>query len=759
MKESIKKIVKQMTPEEKIAFTTGVNSWETAGCERLGVKPLVFSDGPYGVRREEQDENGNYMLNRNLPSVCYPASVTAASSFDPQLIEAEGEMLGRQCLADGVNILLGPGVNIKRTPLCGRNFEYYSEDPYLASHMAAAYIKGVQRCGVGASLKHYFANNQETSRMSVSVEADERTIREIYLAAFEYAVKEAKPWTVMASYNKVGGVYSTENKKYLEILRQEWGFDGFVVSDWGATHDRVKAIAAGTDLTMPADGQNDGKVATAVKNEALDVAALDAACEHILSVQARAVRENIQFSLEKGHLFARKMAEEGAVLLKNKGILPLNKEKKVAFIGELALKPRISGGGSSHINAYKVESILSAAEKYHVNYARGYDLEKDDPDAALEEEAVHLAEKSDVAVLFVGLPDRYESEGFDRLSLDLPENHNALIEKVAAVQKNIVVVLQNGAPVLMPWLNKVKAVLELYLGGQAVGGAAIRLLYGEVNPSGRLAETFPARMEDTPAYLFGFGENDHVEYREGIFVGYRYYGKKKIAPLFPFGYGLSYTEFAYSDLQLSAKKMEEGEELQASVIVQNIGQYAGSEVVQLYLSATSSSVLHPVRELKGFNKVFLLPGEKRKVTFRLSARDFSYWNTNLHEWMIATGTVAVEICKNAEEVLLSETVEAKGKEIFSEKFTFETKIDVLLKTEKGKVFWSKIVPSLAKCLLAAYGEASKMTEEQAEASLWNAENPLLQTGVNNICNMLQNPAINAAAQTLFDELNKELDLD
>lgn len=750
MNNTIKKRVAEMSVEEKVKLTSGANSWETA--KLTDNWAIMHSDGPYGVRREGKDAEGNYLLNQNLPSVCYPAGVSAASSFDTELLRREGEMLGAQCLAEGVNILLGPGVNIKRTPLCGRNFEYYSEDPFLSSRLAAAYIEGVQSKGVGTSLKHYFANNQETGRMSVSVEADERTLREIYLASFEYAVQEAKPFTVMASYNKVGGIYSTENKAALDILRNEWGFDGYIVSDWGATHDRVKAIAAGTDLTMPSDSYNDAKIVEAVKTGTLLEEALDLACERIISVSERLSGQPGTFHYEEGHEFARRMAEECAVLLKNDGILPLKKGQRIAFLGEFAKEPRIEGGGSSHINAYRVETPLECAEAYGINYARGYCLDKDAPDDELEKEAMRLAQESDVAVVFAGLPERLESEGSDRLSLEMPKNHNSLIEKVVSVQKNTVVVLMNGSPVAMPWLEKVRGVLEMYLGGQAVGRAVMRLLFGEVNPSGRLAETFPMRIEDTPSFLYEYGENDVVPYSEGIFVGYRYYTKRKMKVLFPFGYGLSYTKFSYSDLQAEG----DATGVSVSVLVRNDGTSAGKEVVQLYLSAHCCSVIRPVRELKGFCKVSLQPGEEKRVSFELSARDLSYWNTAIHDWHVATGEYTFEICRNAEEVLLSECLAILGKKLLVNHFSFETKVEELLLTEKGKNFWKRVTPSLADVLMSAYGGASSgMTKEAAIASLWAPDNPLMQMGLGAICGMLQDPSVNASAQTLFDELNQQ----
>lgn len=755
MKKTIKECVAALTLEEKIALTSGANSWETAAVPRLGIPALVHADGPYGIRREEKSADGEYKLNQNFPSVCYPAGVAAASSFDVDLIGRQGEMLGEQCRAEKVNVLLGPGNNIKRSPLCGRNFEYYSEDPYLSSHLAAAYIRGVQKKGVGTSLKHYFANNQETGRMSVSAQIDERTEREIYLASFEYAVTEAKPWTVMASYNKIGGVYATENEKYLAILRKEWGFDGYVVSDWGATHDRLKAIAAGTDLSMPSDSENNAGLLRAVKEGDLPEDALNAACEHILSVIGRAAYEPQEFDLEKGHAFARKMEEECAVLLKNDGILPLQKDKQIAFIGEFAEKPRYQGGGSSHINACKVESPLDCIKDCHVLYARGYDLQSDLPVPALEEEAVRLAAESDVAIVFAGLPERFESEGVDRTSLEMPQSHNQLIRKVAAVQKNVVVVLQNGAPVTMPWLEDVRGVLELYLGGQAVGGAAVRLLFGEANPCGRLAETFPARLEDTPSFLYGCGENDCVPYNEGIFVGYRYYTKRRILPLFPFGYGLAYTSFAYSRLHVNG----DADGVDVSVCVRNTGNRAGKEVVQLYLSSDTHGVIRPVRELKGFRKVFLRPGEEKNVAFRLSARDLSYWNTKIHAWHVASGKYAFQICKNAEEVILSAELELRGKTLPVTNFSSDTKVEDIIQTEKGKKFWEKLASSLAKVLMSAYGNTGGMSEEAAIASLWSSDNPLLQMGLGAICGMIRDPSVDAAAQTLFDELNVQVKKD
>lgn len=769
MKKTIKQVISEMTLDEKAALCSGANSWET---KETAIGKIIHSDGPYGIRREAQDADGNYLFNQNLPSVCYPASVTAASSFDVDLIEEEGKILGKQCCADGVDILLGPGVNIKRSPLCGRNFEYYSEDPYLASHLGAAYIKGVQSQGVGTSLKHFLANNQETARMSVSSDIDERTLREIYLAAFEYAVKEGKPWTVMASYNKINGTYSTENKVYNDILRSEWGFDGYIVSDWGATHNRVKAVLGGTDLTMPSAADTDHLLVEAVKEGRIEESVLDTACERILTILERTKGKSKQeFDLNKGHAFAQRLAEEGSVLLKNEGVLPISENAKVAFIGYFAKNPRIMGGGSSNINACRIEAALDAAAGYNVTYAQGYELssndvneamgydvnaENDASSMALEEEAIRIAKESDVAVIFAGLPESWESEGFDRTKLDMPSCQNRLIEKIAAVNKSTVVVLHNGAPIIMPWLDKVQAVIEVYLGGQAVGAATVNLLYGKINPSGRLAESFPKRLEDNPSYLFYFGENDHSAYREGIFIGYRYYTKKKIETLFPFGFGLSYTQFEYSNLCVDREELDESQTVKASVNVRNAGKYAGKEVVQLYVAANTKGVIRPVRELKGFQKISLAPGEEKTVTFTLDCRAFAYWNEVLHDWQVVSGDYMIEICKNAEEVICQKTVRVNGKEVFVERFTLETKIEKLLKTEKGMAFWEKTAPLVAKYFMTAYG--ASMSEEDAIASMMDSQNPILQGGLGGVCGMLQDPVIYAGAQTLFDELNEEYQL-
>lgn len=540
---------------------SGADFWHTESCERLGIPASMVSDGPHGLRK--QDDKADHLgVNESIKAVCFPVGCGTAASFNRDLLYHMGETLGNECQAEGVSVILGPAVNIKRSPLCGRNFEYYSEDPLVASEIAGSLIRGVQSKHVGTSLKHFLANNQETRRMSVNEIIDERTLNEIYLAAFEGAVKKAKPWTVMCSYNKINGTYTAAHHKYLtETLRDKWGFDGYVMSDWGAVNDRVEDLKAGLDLEMPSSmGVNDQLIVEAVQNGTLEEQVLDTAVERILNIVYR-YNENRDteavFDLDHDHEVAKKVAEETIVLLKNENVLPLTEGEEIAFIGKYAKKPRYQGGGSSHINSHKITGALDAAEaagNTRIVYAQGFDDKEDKTDEVLLAEAVETAKKAKAAVIFAGLPDAFESEGFDRKHMRMPDCQNELIERVAAVQPNTIVVLHNGAPVEMPWADRVKGILEAYLGGQAVGGAEYDILFGKVNPSAKLPETFPKQLEDNPSYLAGFGEGDHVEYREGIFVGYRYYDKKKMDVLFPFGYGLSYTTFAYSNLRLDKRQ-------------------------------------------------------------------------------------------------------------------------------------------------------------------------------------------------------------
>lgn len=677
-REGLKELVAKMTLEEKAAMCSGADFWHTEAVERLGIPAMMVSDGPHGLRKQDQEAD-NLGVNDSIKAVCFPAGCGTAASFNRELITKMGEALGEECQAEGVGVILGPAVNIKRSPLCGRNFEYYSEDPYVASEIAGALIAGVQSKNVGTSIKHFLANNQEHRRLSSSSEIDERTLREIYLAAFEGAVKKQKPWTVMCSYNRINGTYAAENKEMLtNVLRKEWGFDGFVVSDWGAVNDRVPDLEAGLDLEMPSSGGvNDRLIVEAVKEGRLKEEVLDQAVENILSIVFR-YEENRDktavFDRDKDHELAKKVAEETCVLLKNEdSILPLEEKEEIAFIGKYAGKPRYQGGGSSHINSHKVTSAWDCVKDWgNVSFAEGFRDDVDKTDEALLTEAVELAKKAKAAVIFAGLPDSFESEGFDRTHMRMPDCQNELIARVAAVQPNTVVVLHNGSPVEMPWADQVKGILEAYLGGQAVGAAVVDILFGKVNPSGKLPETFPCQLEDNPSYLYYSGEGDRVEYREGVFVGYRYYDKKKMAVRFPFGYGLSYTTFAYSEPKISAQRIQDTDTVTIRVDVTNTGDRAGKEVVQLYVSAPDSKVIRPVRELRGFDKIELAPGETKMVSFTLDKRAFAYWNTDIHDWYVESGKYLIQIGSSSRDIAIEQEVYVESTRRLPRHYTMDT---------------------------------------------------------------------------------------
>lgn len=659
-KQKIRDFISQMTLEEKAHLTSGRDNWFTKGIERLGIPSVRTSDGPHGLRTQAGEEN-SLAEERSAKTVCFPAACLSAASFDRELIYEMGKTLGQESQALGVNVLLGPGINMKRSPLCGRNFEYFSEDPYLAGEMGAALVEGVQSQGVGTSLKHYLANNQEHRRMDSSSEMDERTMREIYMPAFEHVVKKAKPWTVMASYNKIEGTHTTENKKYItDILRGEWGFEGLVMSDWCAVHNRLGAVEAGCDLTMPAEDTDD-EIVKAVQEGRLTEEALDSACENLLALAFRAQEnqgKDVVFTYEKDHELARRIAAESMVLLKNEdAVLPLKREERVAFIGPFVEKPRFQGGGSSHITCFKISSVPEAAKEKGLQllYAKGC-AEDGTTDETMLNEAAALAKGADKVVLCVGLTDIIESEGYDRKDMRMPEGHLRLIDEVCKANSNTVVVLHNGAPVEMPWVNGPKGIIEAYLAGQAAGEALLDVLYGVVNPSGHLAESFPIRLEDNPSYLYFGGENGVVAYHEGLFIGYRYYESKKMPVQFPFGYGLSYTTFNYHDLSVDKEKMDESESVRVSVKVTNIGSTEGKTVIQLYVAPKKAEAIRPVRELKAFDKVLLQPGETKEVTFVLEPRAFQHWNTVVHNWRTEQGKYVIQIGENARDIVLEKEI-------------------------------------------------------------------------------------------------------
>lgn len=657
--QQIETLLQKMTLEEKASACSGENVWQLKGFEHLGIPKIMVSDGPHGLRKQEKQAD-NFGLYESIKSVCYPAACAGACSFDTDWLEKLGDMLGTECRQEKVSILLGPAVNMKRSPLCGRNFEYFSEDPYLAGKLAAAYIKGVQKHNVGTSIKHFAANNQESMRQTVSADMSERALREIYLKAFEIAVKEAKPWTVMSSYNRVNTVYLSENKKLLtDILREEWGFEGAVMSDWGAVTDRVMGLAAGLDLEMPGPaGKNDRKIAEAVKSGKISEEVLDKAVERILKTVQQALKVSQPECIdsealrETHHRAAADMAAECAVLLKNENALPISRGKKTAYIGLYAKTPRYQGGGSSHINAGNVVSALEEAEKegFSVTYCQGFEETDETDTEMLRQEAVKAAKEADCAVIFAGLPEKYESEGYDRQHMRLPEQQNKLIEAVAGVQKHTIVVLHNGSPVEMPWIDKVGAVLEMYLGGEGVGEAAHRLLYGESNPCGKLAETFPIKLEDNPSYLNFPGANRRVHYAEDIFIGYRYYEKKKMPVLFPFGHGLSYTQFAYKNLKVSKTCMGRGDTVSVSVEVENTGDCFGKEIVQLYVSDLTGASVRPEKELIGFAKTALQPGECKTVELTVDFRSLAWYCEELEDWYAAEGAYVLSVGRSSADI-------------------------------------------------------------------------------------------------------------
>jgi beta-glucosidase len=725
VERDIKSLISQMTLEEKASLCSGLDNWHTKPIERLGIPSIRMSDGPHGLRKEVPNQRNS------VPSTCFPTAVTTASSWDRELIKQLGQALAKECQAEEVDIILGPAINIKRSPLCGRNFEYFSEDPYLSSQLATAYIQAVQSLGVGTSLKHYAANNQEYRRFTIDETIDERTLREIYLSNFEGAVKEGKPWTVMCSYNRVNGILASENKYLLtEILKEEWGFEGFVVSDWGAVDERVEGIKAGLDLEMPSSyGIGDQKIIEAVKIGKLDEKELDQTVERLLKIIFKAIdnrKRGTTYDKQAHHKLARKIAGESMVLLKNQdNILPLKKEGTIAIIGAFAKKPRYQGGGSSHVNPTKLDNALEEIEKLvqgkaKIIYEEGYKLETDEMNQELIEKAKEAAKKSDVAIIFAGLPDRYESEGYDRKHMKMPENHNKLIEEVSKVQPNTIVVLSNGAPVEIPWIDKVKGLLESYLGGQAGGGAVADILFGEVNPSGKLAETFPKKLSHNPSYLNFPGEGNKVEYREGVFVGYRYYDKKEIEPLFPFGYGLSYTTFEYTDISVDKKEITDKETIEVKVKVKNTGKVKGKEIVQLYIRDVESKVNRPEKELKGFEKIELAPGEEKTVTFKLDKRSFAYYNTEIRDWYVESGEFEILVGKSSKEIELKETVKVNSTVTIKKKYDRNSLVRDLLEDAKTE----KIILDVVDSILEKIKEPGKEKEDVNDVIKWIMDMPL-----------------------------------
>ena len=658
-------LIKKMTLEEKASLCVGGSYWKSKGIERLGIPEIVMSDGPHGLRFSKLDPK-KLGLNDSEVSTCFPTGATIANTWNKELVYKLGKALGLEARSKGINIILGPAINIKRSPLCGRNFEYFSEDPYLTGILGSMYVNGVQSENVGVCVKHFACNNQENRRMTVNVVVDERTLREIYLKAFQMIVKNSKPWSIMSAYVRLNGVYCTENKYLLDdILRKEWGFNGIVISDWGAENDRVSGIKAGQELEMPA-GSGDGvnEIINAVKSGEIKESELDKIVDRILTIALRGKNNKIkQYNQEKHHKLAEEIAEDAIVLLKNENnILPISKNKKIALIGDMAEKPRYQGAGSSRINAYKIENII---ENFKINglnfeFAKGYErIEDGRKDKHLIKEAVEIAKNSDYAIIFAGLTENYESEGLDRVSLNIPENQNKLINEVCRVNKNVIIVLQNGSPIQMPWINKVKAVVTGYLGGEASGLSMYNCLVGNINPSGKLAESYPMKLEDTPCYKNFPGSEVSCEYKESIYVGYRYYDKIKKEVLFPFGFGLSYTEFKYSKLKIEQIK----DTLKVSFKIKNIGRVKGKEIAQVYVSQKGPIIFKPEKELKGFEKIELEPGEEQEVVIKLDRSSFEYYNVKEKKWSVENGKYYILVGKSSRNIVLKEEIKIKSGDI------------------------------------------------------------------------------------------------
>ena len=665
----IKKILSEMTLKEKASLCSGLGMWRTKKIARLGVPSVIMADGPHGLRKEKGGDS-QLIIKDSFPSTCFPTASALASTWNRELIGWVGTALGKECLAAGVGVILGPGANIKRSPLCGRNFEYFSEDPFLSGEMATAMICGTQSKGVGSSLKHFAVNNQEYRRMLIDVVIDERTLREIYLAGFERAVKQAQPWTVMAAYNKVNEEYCTEHADLLvKILRGEWGYEGVVISDWGAVAERVRGLAAGMDLEMPGvTNDNNARIEEAVNTGVLDEIILDTAVERLLRLAERSENnftENYSYDTEAHHLLAKKAAGEGAVLLKNENsLLPLRKDMKLAVVGAFAMHPRYQGSGSSLIHPSRLETLynemIAIAGEEQICYAPGYSLTDTGVDESLIVEAERMAEGAEAVVVCVGLTDMDEVEGVDREHMRLPNSHNRLIEAVVKANPRTVVLLSNGSPVEMPWIGKVPAVLEGYLGGQAGAGAHASLIYGLTNPSGKLAESFPIRLEDNPSSLQFPGGPRTVEYRESIYVGYRFYDSVGKDVLFPFGYGLSYTTFAYSSLKAGKKKINAEDGLSVTFKVKNIGKVRGKETAQLYVRDVKTSIFRPEKELKGFVKVDLCPDEKKTITITLDKRAFAFYDIDIKGWVVESGTFEILVGASSRDIRLRDRVDICG---------------------------------------------------------------------------------------------------
>lgn len=718
--KTAEEILQTLTLEEKASLCQGASFWFTKEITEKGVPAIMMTDGPHGLRKQT-GETDHLGINKSVPATCFPSSAAVCNSWDETLMRQIGAALGQECKQEQVAVLLGPGANLKRSPLCGRNFEYFSEDPYLSSNMAKSHIQGVQSQGVGTSLKHFALNNQETRRMTVDVRVDERTLRETYLASFETAVKEGKPWTIMGAYNKVNGTYCCENSHLLrDILRGEWGYEGVVVSDWGAANDDALGIAAGFDLRMPYAGEvKTQAIVQAVQEGQLDQRDLDAAVLRLLKLALRGEAnrcKTVRYDVAAHHELAIQAAAESAVLLKNEGgVLPLAHTARVAVIGGLAKTMRYQGGGSSHVNPTFHRDLLTVlAEDYpnvKATFARGYRLKKDEVDEDFVSRALANAAESDVVVYCMGMPNGWESEGFDRTHLRLPGNQIDLLNRLAALGKPVVVFLFTGAPVLTDWAAKADALFAMYTAGQGVAEAMARLLFGRANPCGKLAETWPLALEHTPCSLT-YPQKETAVYEEGVFVGYRYYDKKQMPVAYPFGFGLSYTDWQYSNLRLDKQHIRDTDTLTVQLDVTNTGRLPGKEIVELYVGNAPAGVPRPVKELRGFTKVFCTPGQTQTVTFTLNKRSFAYYHVGMHDWYAESGTYEILAGASSRDIRLRATVRMEATQVIPKTYDRFVTMGELMTLPAGQ--------AVVQEMMAAY-QMPAVSEEERQRRLNDEE--------------------------------------
>ncbi len=718
--KTAEEILQTLTLEEKASLCQSASFWFTKEITEKGVPAIMMTDGPHGLRKQT-GETDHLGINKSVPATCFPSSAAVCNSWDETLMRQIGAALGQECKQEQVAVLLGPGANLKRSPLCGRNFEYFSEDPYLSSNMAKSHIQGVQSQGVGTSLKHFALNNQETRRMTVDVRVDERTLRETYLASFETAVKEGKPWTIMGAYNKVNGTYCCENSHLLrDILRGEWGYEGVVVSDWGAANDDALGIAAGFDLRMPYAGEvKTQAIVQAVQEGRLDQRDLDAAVLRLLKLALRGEAnrcKTARYDVAAHHELAIQAAAESAVLLKNEGgVLPLAHTARVAVIGGLAKTMRYQGGGSSHVNPTFHRDLLTVlAEDYpdvKATFARGYRLKKDEVDEDFVSRALANAAESDVVIYCMGMPNGWESEGFDRTHLRLPGNQIDLLNRLAALGKPVVVFLFTGAPVLTDWAAKADALFAMYTAGQGVAEAMARLLFGRANPCGKLAETWPLALEHTPCSLT-YPQKETAVYEEGVFVGYRYYDKKQMPVAYPFGFGLSYTDWQYSNLRLDKQHIRDTDTLTVQLDVTNTGRLPGKEIVELYVGNAPAGVPRPVKELRGFTKVFCTPGQTQTVTFTLNKRSFAYYHVGMHDWYAESGTYEILAGASSRDIRLRATVRMEATRVIPKTYDRFVTMGELMTLPAGQ--------AVVQEMMAAY-QMPAVSEEERQRRLNDEE--------------------------------------